>query len=80
MSPIANIDIAIAIPIFRHFKMTGDPDLDRSFAIADLFNDLFNIGHIGIVYTYRIFLVKSKDSYFLHYIMGRYFLQSKKDI
>ena len=48
MSSIANIEIVIAIPIFaencdrdpnpdRHFKKIGDPDLDRSFAIADLF-------------------------------------------
>ena len=32
-----------------HQKMIGDPDLDRSFTIADLLSDLFNqhIGHIG---------------------------------
>ena len=69
MSPIANIKIAI--PIFtkncdrdpdpdRHFKMTGDPDLDRSFAIADIFNDIFNY------WSSMIFLVKSKDSYLSH--------------
>ena len=43
MSPIANIEIAIAIPIFtKNCDRDRDPDLDRSFAIADLFTDLFN--------------------------------------
>ena len=53
MSPIAKIEIAIAIPIFiknwdrdrdpdRQLKMIADPDLDRCFAIADLLSDLLN--------------------------------------
>ena len=37
MSPIAKIEIAIAI-----WKMNADPDLDRSFTIADLLSDLLN--------------------------------------
>ena len=61
MSLIANIEIAIAIPIFTKkiaiaipvaiLKKIGDPDLDRSFAIADLFSNLFNC------WSYMFFLV-----------------------
>ena len=39
MTPIAKIEIAIPIPIVIS-KMIGDPDLDRTFTMADLFSDL----------------------------------------
>ena len=45
MSPIANVEISIAIPI-PILKLIGDPDLDRNFKIADLFSDLFTFREI----------------------------------
>ena len=58
MSPIAKIEIAIAIPIlikneiaililipFAISKMIADRDLDRSFTIADRFGDFYVAGN-----------------------------------
>ena len=65
MSPIAKIEIAIPIPIIIS-KMIADPNLDRSFTIADRLGDLFTyISYVNFIKSRgNSSLIKKEKNFF----------------